>query len=130
MQLMRLKKIDKSVFGVIIINKIIFYTLENENFIISADSYMLKIYQSVKFNKLLPMLVDVKDRTHILIHGGNKKEDSQGCILIGRKINLQDCFISDCSGITSYINKLIIEKIETKIKIYDFTNITNEEIKL
>lgn len=49
---------------------------------IKADSYVCYEYSSDKFPGVYSVS-RVKDRSSILIHCGNKVEDSSGCILIG-----------------------------------------------
>ena len=56
-------------------------TLENADFLIPAGTYPLTRTYSRKFDKLLPLVEDVPDRTGIRIHRGTIPEHSQGCIL-------------------------------------------------
>lgn len=52
---------------------------------IPAGTYKIVMHDSPKFKRRLPMLLDVPYFTGILIHRGNKVEDTQGCILVGEK---------------------------------------------
>lgn len=45
--------------------------------------YDVELYMSPRFKKLLPLIKDVKGFGGVLIHSGNKPEDSEGCILVG-----------------------------------------------
>lgn len=45
--------------------------------------YKVEITYSPKFKKKLPRLLNVKGFDGILIHSGNTKEDTLGCILVG-----------------------------------------------
>ncbi|MBR1809727.1 MAG: hypothetical protein IJ776_10135 [Paludibacteraceae bacterium] len=47
--------------------------------------YKLTLTRSPKFNRLLPLLHYVIGFEGIRIHSGNKKEDTQGCILVGER---------------------------------------------
>jgi hypothetical protein len=37
----------------------------------------------LKFAQLIPHIIQIPDRTNILIHWGNTAEDTEGCILVG-----------------------------------------------
>ncbi len=45
--------------------------------------YKLKLTDSARFKKLMPLLLDVLGFLGIRIHSGNKSEDTEGCILVG-----------------------------------------------
>ena len=66
-------------------------TLENADYLIPQGAYELKLTYSPRFDKMLPLLVNVPGRSGIRIHTGTKPEHSQGCILVTptgkRKIN-------------------------------------------
>lgn len=50
---------------------------------IPAGSYKVTITYSNRFQKLLPLINNVKGFSGIRIHSGNTKEDTSGCILVG-----------------------------------------------
>lgn len=60
---------------------------------IPSGHYKLKISFSPRFQKELPEIMDVPGFTGIRIHSGNTAEDSEGCILIGKKTS--PGFVSD-----------------------------------
>jgi hypothetical protein len=50
---------------------------------IPSGTYEIQMLHSPRFNRLVPTLIDVPGRSHILIHPGNTGEDTEGCILLG-----------------------------------------------
>ncbi len=54
---------------------------------IPRGRYRVTLAWSPKRNALVPYLLDVHQFTAVQIHGGNKPEDTEGCILLGRKYN-------------------------------------------
>ena len=50
---------------------------------IPTGSYKVTITYSNRFQKLLPLINNVKGFSGIRIHSGNTKEDTSGCILVG-----------------------------------------------
>ncbi len=56
------------------------------NTAVPAATYSLALTQSPKFNRLLPLLVNVPNMSGIRIHRGNSSADTRGCILPGRYI--------------------------------------------
>jgi Family of unknown function (DUF5675) len=82
------------------------YTLERpeEGSIVAIPSgtYQIELKFSPHFQRVLPHLLDVPGRTDILMHGGNKPEDSLGCILCGYKD-----FGPDSIGDASAVNDLV-----------------------
>ena len=49
---------------------------------IPAGSYMVVVTKSPRFGKPLPLLLGVKGRSGIRIHGGSRPEHTQGCICV------------------------------------------------
>ena len=52
---------------------------------IPAGRYRLRMTMSVRFGRVLPLLENVPGFTGIRIHTGNVIEDTEGCILVGRR---------------------------------------------
>lgn len=51
---------------------------------IPAGQYKVDLTFSPRFNKILPLVLDVKNFSGIRIHPGNTAADTDGCILPGR----------------------------------------------
>ena len=86
LQLKRETNIEGGVYGSIAIDdgrdKYILGTLENEQFLIPAGRYPLRMTWSPRFQKLRPEICDVPEREGIRIHLGTKPQHSQGCVLV------------------------------------------------
>lgn len=100
----RFKYGEKSTLGRLFVNgEIECYTLEDvkradgvkvqDATCIPAGTYNVIIDASVRFKRDMPHVLDVPGFTGIRIHSGNTDADTDGCILLGEKIENDD-FIS------------------------------------
>ena len=87
-------------------------TLEREGYEIPALCYPVRVTQSPKFKRLLPLVTDVPQRTGIRFHVGKKPEHSTGCILV------PDREIEEL--LTSHILEAQNEKEEIIMEVFDF----------
>lgn len=109
LELKRLHKTEKSTIGELSINGVFqCYTLEdvvrdknNDGDLadvgeekvygktaIPRGTYNVVITMSNRFKKELPLLQNVPGFAGIRIHSGNKAEDTEGCLLLGRAIGV------------------------------------------
>jgi len=90
LNLVRISEYKDAMLGVLCIeSRPMFVTLEDRWFdnepllsCIPIGKYKIKIHNSPKFGTVF-QICDVPGRSQILIHSGNTKEDTHGCILLG-----------------------------------------------
>lgn len=77
---------------------------------IPRGTYDVKLTNSERFLKVLPLLVNVPMFSGIRIHAGNSANDTDGCILVGRRnIENNDNWIEDSkSALTALMSKLMV----------------------
>lgn len=80
---------DEAVHGNLYINGVFYCnTLENAKTLVPNGLYDVVYNHSPKFGRKLPLFFnnsDCKPERGLRIHAGNSKDDSQGCILLGRR---------------------------------------------
>ncbi len=84
----RVSRHDGGIYGVMLHNTVAFaVTLENEDYAIPAGFYQMRTRQYYRGGYPTYKIMDVAGRTNILIHKGNIRAHSKGCILIGEQFD-------------------------------------------
>lgn len=90
-----------------------FEGLENADYLVREGFYTASVLQSPKF-KREAIYIDVPNRIGIMIHVGNTKDDTRGCLLIGLE-RLSKSMIGSSAKAINLVNALLdaydIEKI-------------------
>jgi len=93
LNLKRLHKTDKSTIGELSIDgKFECYTLEDVEraekvfgkTAIPKGTYEVIMTMSNRFKRMMPLLLNVPGYEGVRIHSGNKAEDTEGCLLLGK----------------------------------------------
>lgn len=98
LHLHRIKKTDTYILGKLYLNgAFLCYTLENAKKAIPTGEYIAENSKSPKFKRELPLLYNdtVMPTRGIRIHSGNTYKDSQGCVLVGMKVDAGKGTISE-----------------------------------
>ncbi len=112
-QIKRLDQNSECTFGALSVDgNLICFTLElpyknNKPNIscISIGKYKYEVYKSKRFNRDCIRILNVYNRTNIIIHPGNYITDTEGCIFPGMHIDKKDICNSRCAL------QLILEKL-------------------
>ncbi len=110
-------------------------TYYGEDFVLGKSAIPVGVYTlatcvwSPKFNDFRPRITDFKYSRNILIHEGNKPEDTEGCILVGQcptRVNSEKRKVnSDAEGDPDYDagwigqSKATLEKLQKKLSEHD-----------
>ena len=127
-KVVRETKNDVCTIGSLFINGEFFcYTLEDKDryieqggkkeYAITAiprGTYNVVLSFSNRFKKYLPEILNVPQFTGIRMHTGNKPEDTEGCILVG-KIKMKDFVGESAKTFSAFMAEL--RKVEKKEKI-------------
>lgn len=89
-------------------------TLERVGYQIPAICYPIRVTQSPKFRRLLPIVQNVPQRSGIRFHRGTKPEHSTGCILVPNRAIEKE--------LTDLILKAQNEHEEIILEVTDFTH--------
>lgn len=113
--------------GIMTFNFTQFYTLEDKDrglekggqkipkkTAIPKGTYKLTISWSNRFHNYMPHILDVPQFTGIRIHAGNRPEDTEGCILIGKKYDERFQEIRESRGAFREFMKLLREALKTQ----------------
>jgi hypothetical protein len=117
---------EGSTLGKLLVDGILFgYTLEDQDRELEEDiskkvygqsaipcgTYKVIVTKSNRFKRKLPLLVDVPGFSGVRIHGGNTKNDTLGCPLLGASTDWKR--IWNCSGVVDKLTTLIEKSKET-----------------
>lgn len=73
---------------------------------IPASTYNVIIDASIRFKRDMPHVMDVPGFTGVRIHSGNTDADTEGCILLGTKIENDDFISGSKVAFDSFFKKL------------------------
>jgi len=82
---------------------------------IPAGQYLMKRHNSPKYGSGMWMVQDTQGRDYILVHWGNRDEDTAGCIILGEKFGV----LGDDWAV-----------LESRPAFNEFMNLTRGEMKL
>ncbi len=82
---------------------------------IPGGDYEVVNTYSPKFQKITPEILNVADFVGVRFHGGNRPEDTEGCILVG--LHKASDMIYDCQSVFDYLVHSIKEAQEKKEKV-------------
>jgi len=80
--LTRISQEGNGVYGRMYIEGREIATLENADYIIPNGTYEVRVTYSPRFKRMLPLVMQVPERSGIRFHRGTKPEHSKGCILV------------------------------------------------
>lgn len=104
-KILRIDVTDHGIFGHLTCEDFECITLERHDIAIPIGRYKASIYKSPAHGEVL-LLSGVPNRYWIEIHGGNKEEDSKGCILVGYKRNEYTLEYPAHKALVDLINKV------------------------
>lgn len=117
---------DRFTLGAIVFQKFSCFSLElpwKENRVntscIPIGRYKCSMVQSTKFGNVL-LVHDVPGRSGILFHPGNDPADTQGCVLVGSRLDLQASLplLNSKQTFNRFLNKISSEEEHELIITY------------
>lgn len=115
LRVQRFTRLPNCTIGYLYIDDVFFcYTLEDVErdvkihgkTAIPAGSYGVVIDHSPRFKTDLPRLLNVPGFEGVRIHPGNKAEDTEGCILVGRSWDASGCVTSSRDAFSALMETL------------------------
>lgn len=97
--LLRQPSFKETTLGTLFVNEVFqCYTLEDEvrledeekvygKTAIPAGRYKVELTYSPKFQVIMPLIENVPDFSGVRIHSGNSADDTEGCIIVGRRFS-------------------------------------------
>ena len=76
---------------------------------IPAGRYEVQMLFSEHFQRKLPHLLNVPNRTNVMIHPGNTVNDSEGCILVGK--NSAPGILTNSRDISDKLNAMLTAEL-------------------
>lgn len=119
-----MQRSDKTTIGELLVDGVFeCYTLEDierkeklyGKTAIPVGKYRVEITFSPRFNRRMPLLLNVPGYEGVRIHPGNTEKDTEGCILVGRK-KAQDRILESRLAFDALFKKLEAAK-EIEIEI-------------
>ena len=109
-RLIRNKPHGSAITGRLIIDGTFFCnTLERKGYQILPLCYHVAVTQSPKFNRLLPIVQNVPNRSGIRIHRGTKPEHSTGCILVVADVpQPRGCVVSPAEELLNNVVDVVV----------------------
>lgn len=84
---------------------------------IACGEYEIELTSDNKWKRLMPLLKNVKDFIGVYIHWGNKKEDTEGCLITGTSIGNTKEVIGSKIAFESLMEKILAVWGKEKITI-------------
>ena len=74
---------------------------------IPIGRYQVRMTYSIRFKKIMPLLMDVPMFAGIRIHGGQTEKNTEGCILVGMHKDMLASRIYDCTPAINTVYRMI-----------------------